>query len=120
MIASTKVLGMALASVITFSVVGTSEAIDSVPLPSKPRWGGMAIGTVPLPERSFFGSVAIDTVPLPGKKLPQGYIGSNGNRPTGDPRVMGTTQPVPDRKFRPLYRGGFGSNTLPFYKVGRK
>jgi hypothetical protein len=36
---SIKVLGMALASVITFSMIETSEAIDTVPLPEKPRQG---------------------------------------------------------------------------------
>jgi hypothetical protein len=44
---STKVLGMALASVITFSVVGTSEAINIVPLPGKTRIGSVTRNIVP-------------------------------------------------------------------------
>jgi len=106
--ASIKVLGMALASVITFSMVGTSEAID----------------TVPLPERTRYGSVAIDTVPMPSKILSRSRFGRNGfmrpNMSKGDPRVMGSTIPIPDRKFRTPFRSGFRTpNTLPFYKVAR-
>jgi len=105
---SIKVLGIALASVITFSMVGTSEAIDTLPLPERPR----------------YGSVAIDTVPMPSKTTLKGYVGTKGfmrpNISAGDPRVMGTTLPVPDRKFRKPFRRGFRTpNTLPYYKVAR-
>jgi hypothetical protein len=107
--ASIKVLGYALASIITFSMVGTGEAIDTVPLPERPR----------------YGSVAIDTVPMPGKIVSRGKFGKNRflrpKRSAGDPRVMGTTLPVPDRKFRTPFKRGFRTpNTLPAYKVGRQ